>query len=137
MSQNIFIPAHQRITTEIQTGLSLSHTFTSLLPSLKGRFPIKSCQQSEQDHLKQFSNGWLPSASVHCLVTVGSHSGESGRCRDRLGPFFNHATVQIVSKSDWERDNRDEFGWKRLNQDAFWTMSDCCRDYINLILQIW
>ena len=58
--------------------------------------------------------------------------GRIGRCRDRLGPFSNHATVQIVSKSDWERDNRDEFGGKRLNQDAFWTMSDCCRDYINL-----
>ena len=39
-------------------------------------------------HVKRFSNGCLPSASVHCLISVGSHSGESGRCRDRFGRFL-------------------------------------------------
>ena len=31
------------------------------------------------------------SLSGHCLISVGSHLGESGRCRDRFGSFFYHA----------------------------------------------
>ena len=38
---------------------------------------------------RQFSNGYLPSASVHCLISVWSHSLESGRCRDRFGRFIS------------------------------------------------
>ena len=42
-----------------------------LLPSMIGPFQIKICQRSDHDHVKRGSNGCLPSASVHCLVTVG------------------------------------------------------------------
>ena len=54
------------------------------------------------------------SLSGHCLISVGSLSGESGCCRDRFGSFFTMRKIQIGSESDWELENRDEFGWKRL-----------------------
>ena len=69
-----------------------SQVYRMLVMSFVGPFPIKMCQHSNKDHVKRFSNGCFASASVHCLVTVGpsvgSHSGEFGRCRDRFGRFL-------------------------------------------------
>ena len=63
----------------------------------------------------------LPSASVHCRVTVGFLSGRIRENRDAVGTdlvIFTMRKKEIGSESYGELENRDEFGWKRLNRDA-------------------
>ena len=80
------------------------------------------------------------SLSYHGRISVGSHSGESGEsgcCRNRFGAFFVTRKIQIRLYSDWERENRDRFGLKQLNRDASVTISEYCRDQINIFTNLW
>ena len=60
---------------------------------------------SDQDHVKRFTNGCLPSPSVHCLISVGRIGTLSGQIRS----WFTMRTIQIRSESDWKRNNRYKF----------------------------
>ena len=76
--------------------------------------------------------------AVSCRLSTDCIQILPDLCRIALGRIgtdlviFTMWKIEIGSESYGELENRDGFGWKRRNRDASWTVSDCCRDKLNV-----
>ena len=93
-------------------------------------FVSQRCRISNGSHNRECGNVALQGRHMAWnmySVSVGSLSDLHRHTVRTESVVLTTRKIQIGSKSDWERHNRDEFGWKRVNRDASWTVSDCYR----------
>ena len=88
-----------------------------------------SCRLSP-DHVPIFRQHRFTVVSLSDLCRIAF--GRIGTLSGQIRFLITIHKIQIVLHSYWERESRDEIGWKRLNRDASGTTSDCCRDEIFL-----